>query len=94
MNAVVVRTRAVIGLTVALASAGVGFCYGTARAATMETIARQAILIDMTSNTILFEKAADERMAPSSMSKIMTAYMVFEAIKAGRLTLESTLPVS
>ncbi len=94
MNAVVVRTRAVIGLAVALASASVGFGAGPAQAATLETIAKQAILIDLTSNTVLFEKNADERMAPSSMSKIMTAYMVFEAIKGGRLTLESTLPVS
>lgn len=93
MNAVVVRTRAVIGLAVALASASVALG-GAANAATLETIAKQAILIDLTSDTVLFEKNADERMAPSSMSKIMTAYMVFEAIKGGRLTLESTLPVS
>ncbi|MGF7176316.1 D-alanyl-D-alanine carboxypeptidase family protein [Azospirillum doebereinerae] len=94
MNAVVVRTRAVIGLAVALASAGVALTATVANAATIETIAKQAILLDLTSNTVLFEKNADERMAPSSMSKIMTAYLVFEAIKGGRLTLESTLPVT
>ncbi|SMH60131.1 D-alanyl-D-alanine carboxypeptidase family protein [Azospirillum agricola] len=93
MNAVVVRTRAVIGLAVALASANVALAVG-AHAATIDTIAKQAILLDLTSNTVLFEKNADERMAPSSMSKIMTAYLVFEAIKGGRLTLESTLPVT
>ncbi len=101
MHAVVVRTGAVIGLAVALASAGVGLGsvtgfggVGTAQAATIDTIAKQAILIDLTSNTVLFEKNADERMAPSSMSKIMTAYLVFEAIKGGRLTMDSTLPVT
>lgn len=97
MHAVVVRTGAVFGLAVALASAVVGLGVGgvgSAQAATIDTIAKQAILLDLTSNTVLFEKNADERMAPSSMSKIMTAYLVFEAIKGGRLTLESTLPVT
>ncbi len=97
MHAVVVRTGAVFGLAVALASAVVGLGVGgvgSAQAATIDTIAKQAILLDLTSNTVLFEKNADERMAPSSMSKIMTAYLVFEAIKGGRLTMESTLPVT
>ncbi|RJF83956.1 D-alanyl-D-alanine carboxypeptidase [Azospirillum cavernae] len=97
MHAVAVRTGAVFGLAVALASAVVGLGVGgvgSAQAATIDTIAKQAILLDLTSNTVLFEKNADERMAPSSMSKIMTAYLVFEAIKGGRLTMESTLPVT
>ncbi len=63
-------------------------------AATIDTIARQAILIDATTNTVLFEKNADQRMPTSSMSKVMTAYMVFEALRTKRLTLEDTLPVS
>src|SRR3954449_6987746 len=67
---------------------------GTARAATIDTIARQAILVDMTSGTTLFEKNADQRMATSSMSKVMTMFLVFERLKAGRLKMEDTLPVS
>ncbi|MFP5517405.1 MAG: D-alanyl-D-alanine carboxypeptidase family protein [Alphaproteobacteria bacterium] len=106
MNAVVVRLCAVFGRSVALsvgmaagiamagATIGAGMTAASVQAATIDTIAKQAILLDLTSNTVLFEKNADERMAPSSMSKIMTAYLTFEAIKAGRLTLESTLPVS
>ncbi|WP_372398779.1 D-alanyl-D-alanine carboxypeptidase family protein [Azospirillum sp. HJ39] len=101
MNAVVVRLCAVFGRSVA-AAAGIALMAGAtiaagaadARAATLDTIAKQAILVDLTSNTVLFEKNADERMAPSSMSKIMTGYMVFEALKSGRLSLDSTLPVS
>ncbi|HEY0836472.1 MAG TPA: D-alanyl-D-alanine carboxypeptidase family protein [Azospirillum sp.] len=89
MSAVRIRLAAV--LAVALAAVG-GVL--PARAATIETIARQAILIDMTTNTVLFEKNSDQRMPPSSMSKIMTMYMVFEALKSGRLSLEHTLPVS
>ena len=87
----VVRTRVALGLAAVLFAAGMS---PVASAASIETIAKQAILVDMTSQTVLFEKNADERMPPSSMSKIMTMYMVLEAIKEGRLTLESTLPVS
>lgn len=43
---------------------------------------------------MLLEKAADERMPPSSLTKMMTAYIVFSMLRAGRLTLEQTLPVS
>lgn len=67
---------------------------GAALAGNLDTIARQAILLDMTTQTVLFEKNADERMAPSSMSKIMTMYMVFSALREGRLKLDDTLPVS
>jgi len=65
-----------------------------ARAAAVETLAKQAILVDLSTHTVLFEKAADDRMAPSSMSKLMTMYLVFDALKAGRLSLEDKLPVS
>lgn len=67
---------------------------GGAVAGNIDTIARQAILLDMTTQTVLFEKNADERMPPSSMSKIMTMYMVFDALREGRLKLDDTLSVS
>lgn len=63
-------------------------------AANLDTIAAQAILIDMETGTVLFEKNADQRMPTSSMSKVATAYMVFERLKEGRLSLDDTLPVS
>ena len=44
----------------------------------LETTAKQAILIDNVTGTVLFEKDADELMEPSSMSKIMTIYMIFD----------------
>ena len=55
---------------------------------------RQAIVMDFKSGQVLFEKNADERMTPSSMSKIMTAYLTFKALKEGQLKLDSMLPVS
>ena len=48
----------------------------------------------MSTGTTLFEKNAHQRMPTSSMSKIMTMYMVFERIRSGRLSLDDTMPVS
>lgn len=86
-----VRIRFAAVVAAALAAAGL---VPPARAASIETVGRQAILLDLSTNTILFEKNADQRMPPSSMSKLMTLYMVFEAIKGGRLSFDHTLPVS
>lgn len=61
---------------------------------TPATTAQQAIIVDYQTGAVLFEKNADERMPPSSMSKIMTSYLVFKEIKEGRLSLQDELPVS
>ncbi|MFQ5784961.1 MAG: D-alanyl-D-alanine carboxypeptidase family protein [Alphaproteobacteria bacterium] len=66
----------------------------TAPASAIETKAKQAILVDDTTGTVLFEKNADELVPPSSMSKIMTIYMVFERLAEGRLKLDDTFLVS
>ena len=63
-------------------------------AATFETRAKQAILMDSGSGKVLFEKNADELMHPASMSKIMTMIMVFERLKSGRLSLDDEFSVS
>ena len=58
------------------------------------TSAKQLILVDTTTGEILLEKNADELMHPASMSKIMTVYLAFEAIKKGHLRLEDKIPIS
>jgi D-alanyl-D-alanine carboxypeptidase (penicillin-binding protein 5/6) len=60
----------------------------------METVAREAFIVDAETGAVLFSKNADTKMPTSSMSKTMTMYMVFEAIKNGRLTLEQQIPIS
>jgi D-alanyl-D-alanine carboxypeptidase (penicillin-binding protein 5/6) len=60
----------------------------------LDTGARQAIVVDFDTDAVLLEKNADERMPPSSMSKLMTMYMVFDMLKQGRLKLDQELPVS
>ena len=60
----------------------------------LDTGAKQAIVVDYDTDAVLLEKNADERMPPSSMSKLMTMYMVFDMLKQGRLKLDQELPVS
>lgn len=67
---------------------------GPAAAIEMETSAREAILIDMATSTVLTELNADEAMPPSSMSKLMTVYMVFTRLADGRLSMDDQMPVS
>ena len=59
-----------------------------------ETTAPQAILIDAKSGIVFFEKNADELVQPASMSKLMTMTLVFEALKAGDLTLDQEFLIS
>ena len=60
----------------------------------LSTPAKQAIVIDYDTGIVLLEKNADEQMPTSSMSKIMTAYMVFDAIKNGNLSMNDKFTVS
>lgn len=62
--------------------------------APLETPARQVELIEAATGNILFSKDANSHMATSSMGKLMTMYVVFEAIKNGKLKLDDMLPVS
>ncbi|MCY4303872.1 MAG: D-alanyl-D-alanine carboxypeptidase [Aestuariivita sp.] len=59
-----------------------------------ETLAKSAFVIDQTTGTILISKNALTPLPPASMSKLMTLYMTFEAIKDGRLRLDERLRVS
>ena len=59
-----------------------------------ETSAREAILLDFETGAVLFEKDADAPTPPASMSKLMTAYMVFEQLAEGSLQLSDTFAVS
>ncbi|MDR1982804.1 MAG: D-alanyl-D-alanine carboxypeptidase [Holosporaceae bacterium] len=56
--------------------------------------AKQAILIDHETGECLFEKCADEECVPSSMTKLMTLYLLFSAISSNRIKLDDEFPVS
>lgn len=61
---------------------------------TVETTAPQAFMVDFDTGTVLLDKNADEKMPTSSMSKVITMYAVFDALKEGKISLTDTLPVS
>jgi serine-type D-Ala-D-Ala carboxypeptidase (penicillin-binding protein 5/6) len=59
-----------------------------------EIAARSYLLLDVTSNQILVEKDADSPVEPASLTKLMTAYLVFDALRAKKITLDQTFSVS
>ena len=59
-----------------------------------EIAAREYLLVDMNANQVLAERAADTPADPTSLAKLMTAWLVFEALKNGKLTLDQKLAVS
>lgn len=59
-----------------------------------ELAARQYVLVDISSQQTLAERDADAQAEPASLTKLMTAYVVFQALKDKKLTLEQQLPVS
>lgn len=58
------------------------------------TLARFAFMVDPQTSTVLLYKDAETPMAPSSMAKMMTIYIIFEELAAGRLKLDSRFRVS
>ena len=59
-----------------------------------EIAARAYLLLDVTANQILAAKDIDTPVEPASLTKLMTAYLVFDALKARKIDLKQTLPVS
>jgi len=60
----------------------------------VDTVAKWAVIIDFNTGATLLEKDADVPMTPSSMTKLMTMYIVYGLLKAGRLQLDQELMVS
>ena len=60
----------------------------------IDTLAKHAFVYEVETATVLLDKGAEERIPPASMSKVMTAYLVFDYLKQGRAKLQDELPVS
>jgi D-alanyl-D-alanine carboxypeptidase (penicillin-binding protein 5/6) len=56
--------------------------------------AKSWLLLDMSSGQVLASQASSERIEPASLTKLMTAYLTFSALKAKTITLEQAVPVS
>lgn len=59
-----------------------------------EIAARSYLLLDVTANQLLAEKDIDVPVEPASLTKLMTAYLVFDALRVKKIDLKQTLPVS
>lgn len=82
-------------LTGCFANALPGVSPGVVAAALkIETKAKQAVIIDHATGQVLFEKNADELMSPSSMTKLMTTYVLFKMLKQGQIKPETEVMVS
>jgi serine-type D-Ala-D-Ala carboxypeptidase (penicillin-binding protein 5/6) len=82
-----IRSLHLLLLSLALALAAV-----PARA--FDTAAKAAWVYDVTTQTVLMDKNADQPLPPASMSKLMTILMLFEALRDGRVTMETEFAVS
>lgn len=76
---------------IVLAAAVVG---AEAAAQDFSTKAKFAVLMDHQSGTILFDKAGDQPMEPASMAKLMTVAVVFDELRAGKLSMDDEFMVS
>ena len=59
-----------------------------------EVAAKAYLLLDVTANQVLASKDPDTVVEPASLTKLMTAYLVFDALKSRKIDLQQTLPVS
>ena len=73
---------------------GLGILALSAQANAIETKAKYAFLMDANTGYVMFDKRADEAMHPASMSKLMTSYIVEEALKSGKYTEDTEFTVS
>ena len=67
---------------------------GAADSGIFGTRAKAAILMDADTGAILYQHNADELLPPASITKLMTAELVFQAIKDGRVKLDDEFPMS
>ena len=60
----------------------------------LDVIAKSAILIEATTGKVLYEKNPDEKLPPASVTKVMTLYLIYEAIENGKIKWDDIVTVS
>ena len=83
-----------IGVLASVFTAVLALLISSGGADAIETDAKQAIVIEFDTGAVLYHKDADSIMFPASMTKMMTAYLLFERLKNRSLSLEDTFRVS
>lgn len=89
-------TRISDALRALVLAAAASFCMLAAAQAPAppEVAARSYLLLDVTANQMLAQKDIDSPVEPASLTKLMSAYLVFDALKSKKISLTQTLPVS
>lgn len=83
-----------LALAASLAPYGAALDIQPATTAAFDVPCQAAILIDEDSGTVLYEKSADEQRPIASITKVMTLLLTFEALEAGKISLDDVVPVS
>ena len=83
-----------IALAMILSPLGVEVAQSQPQSQLFETRAKQAVMIDGETGTILYSKDADKLIPPASLAKLMTMEVVFHALKVGRLSMDDKFAVS
>ena len=65
-----------------------------AGAVELDTNGKSALLMDVATGTVLYEKNAHERLSPASVTKVMTMLLIMEAIDSGKIGWEDTVTAS
>lgn len=95
MNRFSKALRALMLVAAAAASASFGpMAVAQTVPAPPEVAARSYLLLDVTANQFLAQKDIDMPVEPASLTKLMSAYVVFDALRAKKITLTQTFPVS
>ncbi|MGH6892896.1 MAG: D-alanyl-D-alanine carboxypeptidase family protein [Dongiaceae bacterium] len=81
-------------MLISLVLAAAPWCAQTAVAEPIVTNAKHVYIVDFQTGSVLYDKMGDERLHPASMSKLMTTYMLFDAMKRGDVKLTDTFHVS
>jgi len=69
-------------------------CAPAAWAESIDTTATEAYVLDFDTGAVLLDKNAETQIQPASLSKLMTVYLLFDALKKGEVKLDDTFPVS
>jgi D-alanyl-D-alanine carboxypeptidase (penicillin-binding protein 5/6) len=84
----------IIMLALFFSFAGAELAQSQPQSQLFETRAKQAVMMDAETGTILYSKDADKLIPPASLAKLMTMDVVFHALKVGRLSMDDTFAVS
>jgi len=81
-------------LRITLFIAAIAFSFSGVAQTVPSVVGKAWVLADVSSGQLIASEKADERFEPASLTKIMTAYLVFQALRDKKITLQQTVPVS